>query len=75
MINRNFDSLFGRLPPSLIRKEDGTIRADPSHPLIQKLAQAISACRGAGDSEEHILALVQQGFAEGLKRLEATDGK
>jgi hypothetical protein len=73
-MNQNFDSLFGRLPPSLIRSDDGTIRADPSHPMVQKLVEAIWVCREAGDSEEEILAIVQRGVAKGLKRLEATDG-
>lgn len=74
-MNQNFDSLFGRLPPSLIRNEDGTIRADPSHPMVQELVQAIWVCREAGDSEEEILAIVQRGVAKGLKRLEAKDGR
>lgn len=73
-MNQNFDSLFGRLPPSLIRNEDGTIRADPSNPIVQKLVYAIWVCREAGDSEEDIRAIVQRGVAKGLKRLEAKDG-
>lgn len=73
-MNQNFDSLFGRLPPSLIRNEDGTIRADPSNPIVQKLVYAIWVSREAGDSEEEIRAIVQRGVAKGLKRLEAKDG-
>lgn len=73
-MKRDFDSLFGRLPPTMIRHEDGTIIADRSHPLVQSLLQAIRTCREAGDSEELIRGIVQQGIADGFKRLEAKDG-
>lgn len=73
-MKHDFCSLFGRLPPTLMRHEDGTVMPDRSHPLVQSLVQAIESCRDAGDSEEQIQAIVKRGIAEGFKRLEAKDG-
>lgn len=73
-MKHDFDHLFGRLPPTMVRHEDGTILADRSHPLVQALLKAIHTCREAGDSEELIRGIVEQGIADGLKRLEAKDG-
>jgi hypothetical protein len=70
-----FDRLFGRLPPSLVRHEDGAIRADISHPAVQFVLQAIRACRDAGDSDEIILHHMMRGMEEGLARMRGDDGR
>lgn len=64
-----FDRLFGQLLPAMTRNEDGTIALDRSHPAVQRFVAAVQLCIDAGDSTEEILAAVDRGCMEGMRRL------
>jgi len=71
-----FTRLFGKLPPSITRCEDGTPTLDRSHPEVQKLIASIRACFEAGDTAEGVMSTMLRGFAKGLRKAkEAKDGK
>lgn len=67
---KDFDSLFGPLPPTMKRHEDGTIACDRDHPAVKELLKQIQRCRESGSSEESIRDAVERGIDEGLRRLE-----
>lgn len=78
-----FDRLFGRLFPAMTRNENGTLALDRDHPQVRKFIQAVQLAIDAGDSRQEILAAVDRGWMEGMRRLqekvqrdkEATDGR
>lgn len=67
---KDFDSLFGPLPPTMKRHEDGTIACDREHPVVKAMLKQIQICRESGSSEESIRATIERGIDEGLRRLE-----
>lgn len=67
---KDFDSLFGPLPPTMKRHEDGTVACDRDHPAVQDLLKQIKRCRESGSSEESIRDAVERGIEEGLRRVQ-----
>lgn len=58
MSNRNdFDRLFGRLPETLTRGEDGKIVMDTKHPIVQELAESIREFLSAGGTVEQVMQI------------------
>ena len=65
------DRLFAKLPPSLMRHDDGALCMDPTHPDVQEIRRLIRVCIEAGDSEETILFHMMRGVNEAFRRLES----
>lgn len=74
-MDSKFDKLFGRLPPTLTRYEDGTLRIDKTHPDVQPLLKAIQACRDAGDPEWLILKHVEEAMRDALRVIGGNRGR
>jgi hypothetical protein len=75
-VDNAFDRLFGPLPPSMKRHEDGTPTIDTSHPAVQQLIASIRSCYEAGSTLEEVRETLERGMAEGLRRAkEARDGR
>ena len=70
-----FDRLFGQLPPTITRSEDGTVRIDKTHPDVQPLLKAIQACRDAGDPEWLILQHVEEAMRRALRTIGGSHGR
>lgn len=60
----DFDRLFGYLPAVMVRLDDGTHAVDRNHPATKQFLDAVNQCRQAGDSEDVILAIVEQAYAD-----------
>jgi hypothetical protein len=70
---RDFDSLFGKVSPTMVRCEDGSLQPDRSHPSVIAMLDAIRACREQGDSDEVILFHMLRGIHAGLKAIGEMD--
>lgn len=66
----DFDSLFGQLPPTMKRHEDGAITCDSNHPAVKEVLKQIQICRDLGCSEESIRDAIERCIDEEIRRLD-----
>lgn len=53
----NFDKLFGRLPETMTRGEDGKIVMDTKHPVVHEMVESIREFLSAGGTVEQVMKI------------------